>query len=499
MFSDLVGKAGKLPAESLSAKVVKCHYQAEGAPFGWRAVSEKQVLVPELLLNDDELVVTDHDRRRNLVKCTPASSDAYYVDINTTWRKGFGASFPAADLPIRDAKTLQPFGLRADENKQLVVRIPVPKGISAGRYEGTVRIVEGSHDVANVGVSLEVLPFGLPKAETSYDPTREYTMGLYLWGSLSEDGGANLSLFRKSREQLLNEYRIMREYRIDNPLFVWRAWEVFKDDVFRRHLDVAREAGYSGTLHIGANSFRLPMDGKAIATLKTDVARAIRTAAEYGFDEVYFYGIDEARGDVLIQERPVWQAIREAGGKVCVSGYKKHFEAVGDILDMCIYAEEPGSADPAPWHRIGHRLWKYNTPQAGAEDPNVFRKAYGLRLWARGFDGASTYCNCDTPFWNDIYMQVRCKALKEPVTGTVLRALNFFYATVDGAVETIQLSGLEAAIKDVQYLTKLRQLQRERKDAETARYLDSLNFEGADPATVRREVIDRICRFYAKP
>ena len=258
-FSDLkrgpFGLGGTIPAAAMSAQIVKEHYQGEGAPAGFVAISDKQVLVPELFLNDDSLVIPDHASARNLVKCT-GTNGTYYVDINTMKPIEWGHRLACSRLPIIDAKTLQPFAIKAEENKQLMIRFCVPKGAKAGTYRGEVAFNWRGGPIAKLPVELEVLPFRLPEtAETVYDPSREYTMGLYVWARPCGDGKtAYYSGPERSREQCLNEFRTLVDYNVTVPAFIWPNDVIFNDAKFREMLALVREAGFPGkSLHLGAS------------------------------------------------------------------------------------------------------------------------------------------------------------------------------------------------------------------------------------------------------
>ena len=209
---------------------------------------------------------------------------------------------------------------------------------------------------------------------------------------------------------------------------------------------------------------------------------------------MYFSGVDEATGDRLLSQLTAWQAARDVGAKVIVSGFSQFCDKIGGKLDICVLNDDPANADAASWHAKGTMLWKYNTPQAGPEDPGVFRRNYGLDLWRRSFDGASTYCDVSkSTVWNDV-AEAQARKAAGRTTGDVYRGLCMVYPTVDGVVETLALTGLESAIKDVRVMTKLRQLLRNRPDLAAQRWLDSIDYRIADPVDIRRAAIDHILR-----
>ena len=299
------------------------------------------------------------------------------------------------------------------------------------------------------------------------------------------------TLFNKSREQMLNELKLMREYSIDTPLMIWHPPVVNKEESFRENLSVAREAGLGNTLYLGGSGvIGNPQKKEELEALKKKIVKLRSIAAEYGFTTVYFYGLDEAKGELLLSQIPAWKAVREAGGKVIVSGYRGHFEKVGEVLDSCVYADEPESAIPSHWHRLGHRLFKYATPQSGVEDPNAYRRSYGVGLWKRGVDGASTYCFIGQTFgWNDFDDSRRSRRK----SGIKMRALNLAYLTRSGAVPTLAMCGLDDAIKDVRYLSLFHSLLKECRDEKAEKWFESIDFS-SHPATVRKQAIDWILK-----
>ena len=230
-----------------------------------------------------------------------------------------------------------------------------------------------------------------------------------------------------------------------------------------------------------------PEDLKA---LQKRLKKAMDIAAEYGFKQVYFYGFDEARGTRLMSQIPAWKAAQEIGAKIIVSGYEGHFEKVGKHLDICVYASDLNTAHPEDWHRLGHKIWKYNTPQAGCEDPNLYRRNYGLHLWSRGFDGGNTYCFLGhSTAWNDI-----ASYLRTPNAPNHYRGMCMAYPTTDGVIETLSITGLHDAMKDIRYMTKLRQLLRQTPNQDVQRWFDSINFETADLTQVRDQTLDWILK-----
>jgi hypothetical protein len=221
---------------------------------------------------------------------------------------------------------------------------------------------------------------------------------------------------------------------------------VYNDEpLFRKHLEIMRDIGMSGRpLYFGDSGLiGAPADQAGLDALRAKVTKVLAIAKEYGFTTVYFYGVDEATGDTLKAERVAWPIVQAAGGKVIVSGFHGQFEAVGDLLDLFNYCGPPDPSLPKLWHGVGHRLWNYANPQTPPENPDLYRRNYGLFLWKIDWDGENTYCFMDSA-WNDF-------------ADNTYRAHNLGYPTTDGCVTGLALEGLREATDDVKYATLLSQ------------------------------------------
>ncbi|MCX7598674.1 MAG: hypothetical protein N2512_07365, partial [Armatimonadetes bacterium] len=491
--TDLKGPGGVLSATSLDIKWVKCWYQAGSAPHGVAQDRSRKVLVPELLLNDDTLVRLDTQTQRQELKLS-FSDGPKYVPIDDPKDVPWGWQAKLEEYPVKDAASLQPLDLPARYNKQVWIVVRVPQGVSSGTYKGRIKVTSRAQLVTEIPLTLKVLPFTLPPPKTHYDITHDFTGSLYYWGQLDPTGAGTVGYKYKSERQLREELRHMYEHNVVAPIMIWTPQMVYGDEaLFRRHLKILKDAGMSGRpIYFGdSGMIGNPTDLEELAALKERVRRTMAIAAEYGFTDVYFYGLDEATGERLASQRPAWQAVHEAGGKVLVSGFAGHIEAMRDILDLCNWCGRPDPAQPPLWHAAGHLLWNYANPQTPVEDPLVYRRNYGLYLWRLDWDGTATYCYMDssgTP-WNDF----DCDAYRDH---------NVAYPTVDGVVRTLALEGLREALDDIKYATALRLRIAEaanspnaalRKAAQDATdWLENTHFEAADLDAVRQELIRRI-------
>jgi len=444
---DLKGPQGVIPAASVDVKYVKCWYQAGTA---WHGVSQdvtRKVLVPELLVKDDGLVRVDREEEHNYVKLS-FPEGARYVPTDDPTPVKWGNRYSLEEFPVRDSDTLLPMDLPAGENRQLWITVRVPETAASGRYVGDLTFRAGGQDLGKVELAVRVLPFDLAAPLTHYDLARPLTYSLYYWGELDPEGKGSIGYKYKSEEQFRAELRIMYEHGIVAPAMIWSPKWVYGDEAFfRRHLQIAKELGMAGKPLYFADSGMVgnPTEPEALEALKQRVRRTVALAREYDFPEVYFYALDEARGDLLVSQRPAWEAVHEAGGKVFVSGYTGHLEAVGDLLDQLNRAGDPAGERPAEWHKLGHTVWNYAHPQTPPENPELYRRNYGLYLWKLDLDGACTYCFMDSSgtAWNDF----DCETYRDH---------NLAYPTTNGVVGTLALEGFREGGEDVKYATTLR-------------------------------------------
>ncbi|MBI2299676.1 MAG: hypothetical protein HYU66_12170, partial [Armatimonadetes bacterium] len=244
--SDLKGPAGSIPAANLDLKWVKCWYQGGNAPYGIGVVRDRKALIPELLVNDPDLVRVDLAAQHNELKLSfPAG--ARYVPIDDPQPVNWGGRLKLDEFPVKDSPTLLPADLPAGLNQQLWLTLKVPDSAKAGRYEGRLQLMSEGRPVGSVALAVDVLPFALAEPRTHHDPAAEFTYSLYYWGWLDPAGQGSISYDRKSEPQFRAELRYMRERGIVAPCMIWPAPMVYGDETaFRRHLQLAKEEGFAG-------------------------------------------------------------------------------------------------------------------------------------------------------------------------------------------------------------------------------------------------------------
>ena len=477
--SALKGPVGIIPAANLDVKLVKWWYQKSNR---WWLQS---FLVPRFLVNDDTLIKADHQARRNYLKLSfpdgirYAEPPSYPKDT---------IEEPMEAFPLRDSDTLRPFDLVGGQNKQIWITVKVPDDAAPGRYAGDLVFKTGNGEIARVELGLQVLPFSLPTPKTHYDLSQDYTAGFYYRGRLDPAGQGKVGYRTKSEQQLRAELKMMFDHGIVAPLLLPPGWGQ-SEALFRRELQIMRETGMAGRpLYLG-KGMGYATEKEKLAEVQEYVRKKISLARDYGFTDVYFYGRDEAGGDLLYSQIPTWKAVREAGGKMHVSLTHDWRDKAPDVLDLAITAGWPSRQLAADRHRLGHKLsaywlWTKN------HDPLMFRRNHGLYLWSHDYDGFTPYCFMHNHggVWNHF-------------DGTS-EDFNIAYPTVNGAIGTLPLEALREGIDDVRYATLLMQRieQARQHDAADAKavadeafeWIESVPFLVADQDAVRDKIIGYI-------
>jgi hypothetical protein len=171
---------------------------------------------------------------------------------------------------------------------------------------------------------------------------------------------------------------------------------------------------------------------------------------------------------------------------------------MGDLQDLIVCAQVLSSKEAGRWHSKGHKIWSYSNPQVGVENPEVYRRNYGLLLWKDKYDGACDYAYQWSAgnIWNDF----------DSPGGW--RGHNFTYPTVDGVIGTIAWEGYREGVNDVRYVTTLERLIREAdisknvRQKEIARsakqYLETVQPLTDDLDVVRTKLADYILKLTRK-
>ena len=429
--SDLRSKERTIPGSQVDVKTVKCWYQAGTAWVDIRQDKSRKVLTPELLLNDDTLVKLDEENQENYVKLAFPNGEEYVWVSDPT--EVATRSVPVDKFPVQDSPVLLPVDIPSGKNKQFWLTVHVPADTAPGPYTGTVNLSTPQETLDELALTVNVLPFEL---QPPY-----YTSSIDYHGRLDPDGKGTIGSWLKSRVQFRAELENMVAHGLRNCQHYSIPKSILGDVLkIREEVGMDNRTLYlKNTIPIGR-----PTDPKALEAIKENVRDILAFTKDYGTETVYFYGMDERRGEELRSQRPAWTAVREAGGKIFVAGWTDNIEMMGDVQDMHVRAGWPNAEEVARWHALGHKIFCYANPQTGVENPLVYRRNFGLLLWKYDYDGAATnaYQHTFGATWNDFDHRT-------------FRAHTIAYPTANGVIDTIAWEGYREGVDDVRYVTTL--------------------------------------------
>lgn len=204
----------------------------------------------------------------------------------------------------------------------------------------------------------------------------------------------------KTEKQMRAEFEDMIAHGLTNAT-VWHRvnqdqsyWE--KDWVrLNKTLKIRKEIGWGHKPLLYLDwmvSFRQNLD----TIYKEKIKKIVSVAQENGIKAVYIYGVDEKVGQDLAELKPLYKAVHDAGAKNFVAGNIEHFLQYADgLIDLLVIK---GPYNDLKFKQIsevkqqGSNVYYYNNPQAGLEDPAIYRQNFGINLYLSGADGTLSYC-----------------------------------------------------------------------------------------------------------
>ena len=490
--TELKSERHTIPAKAIDIYAVKCWFQS--GVESWE--TDKCVLTPELLLKDDSLVKVDLEKKENWLRRNNTDDTAEYVLISGP------TSENTKDIQPQDAKTLQPVDIPKETIKQFWVTVHVPKDAVAGEYRGTLTLSATNAPPTELTVRVKVLPFALEK------PVLRYS--IYYRAKLTKDDRGSIGSEYKSRKQFEAELLDMQAHGVDYPI----SYQEYDEELLAQMFEIREKVGLpKGSFYTIGTFVGNPQsdDKETLEALTKNVKKWKQFVKEFGYDEIYFFGLDEAKGALLKSQRTAWETVHEAGGKIFVACAEGAFELVGDLLDLAIYSGVPAvlgptfpyrngvlysyaydsapiPAEAAKFHKAGNKIFSYGNPMVGMEVPESYRRNYGVVLWRAGYDGAMNYAyqHAFNQVWNDFDHES-------------VRDHTFTYMTVDGVIGTVEWEGWREGVDDVRYLsTLLKAIEKAKTEkpelaTEAQDWVDAIDPKG-DLDVLRSKMIERILR-----
>ena len=454
--SDLVGKNGKIPASAVDVKIIKIWYQAGTAWYSYFADSTGRELVPELLLNDENLIKVDMKSKENYLRVDyPQPKGSEYVWISNPAE----VNVPFNDHlePVRDAKSLQPFSLKTGEFKQVWLTLEAPK-TAEGIYSGTISISIDGKAQSAIPLEVRVLPFELPDPKTNYYLTREYYTSTYNHSSLGEFMKKNGGDPEKATTRLLNEYVNMRKHNVMYPMVrdlamgetgLAKTMEVYKKAELRTDAIFGAIPAIPGYDWMTSPEVKNnPIDKQPMPEdliYKIDVGYEVMKKA-VGHSNIYCFGWDEPGMGLLTAQRKPWKYLQDKGLKTYSTAHAAHLTYGGYNEDFVNYGGGYSKEASDKWHAFGARITSYAAPHTGPENPDFVRRTHGMDLYMADCDGTNNYILNECS-WNDFIG-----------TEYNFRSFNWIYPGIEAPIDTIEWEGYREAIDDVRYATLLKQL-----------------------------------------
>lgn len=470
--SSLIGPRGnEIPWSSVDIRLVKTWYQASD---GNCSCNIGKYLIPELLVKDDALVITDLSQHKSYLRATSGGT-TQYIDITTV-----GSKVPSGAI-VQDASTLQAFSMAANTNKQIWLTVHVPTQLPAGTYTGTISVSVSGKLATTLSLLVTVLPFVLSPSAIE--------QSIY-YRALLKSSCSTLDSDCKTSAQMTAELIDMRDHGIRYPTIYDRR----DSPLLVTRLALMKNAGLpTDKIYQLGESLEAIGVGHPPAWATT-IMQWQSIAQANGWGQVYTYGWDEATGGTFDSQLPVFDVIHANGGKV-INSVPNAVTAVRpgiEKLDVVVlYGYGVLSSTVAEVHRTNSKVLMYGDPFSDFENLERVRNHFGFGLLYKGYDGAMNYAYQDggrngNDAWNDFLINAPRGA----------RNLEWTYPTTNGVVDTLQWEGYREAADDIRYASTLAARKGWTK-AQLVSYLRSLptlaeNPDVIDAPKTRQRIVDDI-------
>ncbi len=512
---ELKGPGGTLDAAAVDVRIA-WHWDGGGRIEDLKPTARKVLVKNDAMLRVQPMATEDDPQRRVIV----------------------------APDGLRDSEQLQPADI--DDLMQFWITVHVPANARSGSYAADLRIKPQNAPHARITLTVEVYPFDL------LDPIMEYSV--YYPVTLVPPGSADWRTGRWTNTasltsaQYLLELRNMVAHGVTNPnLFTGVSWDAegrLDFSKLEEVLALREQAGIGPgvplyAMHHVAEPIAKKLSAEEKQQRVRDVRKVMDWAAERGYPDMYWTGIDEASGSLLVAERDSYQAVLDGGGKTWVACKPDFYNLVGDVLSLPVLLCDPSNVavdrlqeslsfdhprmlplddhegrakaaaritgefvplvsviplDNAGYravidstHRRGNRIFAYAFPWSSWPVPQTVRRKSGLGLWKMGFDGMMNWAYTHT---------------KGTVGPGPIAQGGYCYVirTEHGVLDNLRWEAFREGVDDVRYLATLIDVLgrlagtygREPLVAETLAWLTTVDVIEDDLNATRREMARRI-------
>lgn len=468
--TSLTGASGTISSSEIDISIAKVWYQK-----GYEITGHgDKWLTQELLVKNDNLIKVDEVNKTNSLLVQKSDGTKSYIVISNP-----GSAVPRS-VKIKHSDVLLPFNISVNKSKLLWITVHIPASAAPGKYTGKINLSSNEGALGSIPVEIDVLPITLEKSILDY--------AIYYHGYVDNWNWQErpFTSFGKNSIQYEIEMRDLKNHGVLYPSTYQTVNALPYDLRIRDKVGFPKDRIFSNGLITGN-----PQTTTALSTLKSEVTKLKNRVGEFGYQNLYVYGIDEASGTMLTSQRKAWEAVHQAGAKVFAAGWYSTFSYMGDILDLGVIQNTPHIEQSKLYNSVGHEVYSYRNPMVGVEDPEAYRKNYGYVLWKAGYDGTMNYAYQREfgDIWNDFDIETN-----QPHP---YRDHCFTYPVTDGVIGTVQWEGFREAVDDIRYLStlikKINTLKSKGVDVTALQsFVNSIDPASMEPDEIRNGIIDRL-------
>ncbi|MCX7705018.1 MAG: hypothetical protein N2115_02005, partial [bacterium] len=450
-----------------------------------------RILMPELLLNDENLVQVDEEKKISRIRFNTPEGPKYLAYGEPGWQDYPDRKTQTPFWVSNDSGTLLPVDIQASTNKQFWITVKVPEEAKPGQYQGKINLISDGSTLKELNLILSVLPFKLSAP--------------YYQTSVWVHEGAN-SIEKRYRNMVKNQIEhgitVLMSHLNLRDVDEFTLWE--KTLKIRQEIRVPTEIlllaehpliyrELAGASHKGLTRIDITEEKKKRFIEGYQKYREL--ANSYGYKEIWFYMADERDGKELEAWLPVYELVRQIGAKSMTANHiGRTFEIAGGKHDVFVCENGVTKKEADRWHAAGEKIWATWTPSGGVEDFEVNRRNHGLLVWKAGYDGVTEYLYGKENGW------VEAASTTTGAAGDGI--YNMVYLTTDGIIDTIQWEGFREAVDDVRYITTLEKLvaqakksgKKQKEVTAAEKYLKSIDAKYGNLDEIRNNVIEHILK-----